>query len=192
MTTKSQRRILKAFQQLLQQKDYCTISVSEIVKAADVGKTTFYRHYQRKLDVFVAMHDAIFTSALNDFSTANDWLSIDARTSFVDITILASKKVPRRSSMAYQLGNDWPIALRRLKQNLTQMIERRLASAFGEQVWKVPLPELAASIAALMSDYFLRVNTNTLKPLNHESANANALQLFTRAIILTAADLEQS
>ncbi|MBU2895550.1 TetR/AcrR family transcriptional regulator [Vibrio hepatarius] len=184
MTIRSRRRIMKAFQQLLQENDYCAISVADIIQTADVGKTTFYRYYQRKLDVFVEMHDSIFDIALQDFTTKGDWLSVDARASFINIALMASKKVGRRSSMAHQLGNDWPLALRRLKQNLAQVVEQRLLDTFGQDVWGISLKEVASAITSLFNDYLQRVNTSPSKILATE--RAQALQLFTRAIILAA------
>ena len=46
--TKTRKAIYNAFLQLLNLKDYETITVQEIIDLADVGRSTFYSHYESK------------------------------------------------------------------------------------------------------------------------------------------------
>ena len=46
--TKTRKAIYNAFLQLLNQKDYEAITVQEIIDLADVGRSTFYSHYESK------------------------------------------------------------------------------------------------------------------------------------------------
>jgi len=46
--TKTRKAIYHAFLQLLNKKDYETITVQEIIDLADVGRSTFYSHYESK------------------------------------------------------------------------------------------------------------------------------------------------
>ena len=46
--TKTRKAIYQAFLQLLNQKDYEAITVQEIIDLSDVGRSTFYSHYESK------------------------------------------------------------------------------------------------------------------------------------------------
>ena len=46
--TKTRKSIYTAFLQLLNQKSFETITVQEIIDLADVGRSTFYSHYESK------------------------------------------------------------------------------------------------------------------------------------------------
>lgn len=46
--TKTRKAIYGAFLQLLNQKEYESITVQEIIDLADVGRSTFYSHYESK------------------------------------------------------------------------------------------------------------------------------------------------
>ena len=46
--TKTRKAIYTAFLQLLNQKNYESITVQEIIDLADVGRSTFYSHYESK------------------------------------------------------------------------------------------------------------------------------------------------
>ena len=46
--TKTRKSIYAAFLQLLNQKNFETITVQEIIDLADVGRSTFYSHYESK------------------------------------------------------------------------------------------------------------------------------------------------
>ena len=47
-TRKTREAIFKAFTALLSQKDFDSITVSEIIEKADVGRATFYTHFETK------------------------------------------------------------------------------------------------------------------------------------------------
>ena len=44
--TKTRKAIYQAFLHLLNEKDYDIITVQEIIDRADVGRSTFYSHYE--------------------------------------------------------------------------------------------------------------------------------------------------
>jgi len=57
---KTRKAIFNAFQTLLKKKRYERITVGEIIEAADVGRSTFYAHFETKEALLEAMCAEIF------------------------------------------------------------------------------------------------------------------------------------
>ena len=55
-----ERLILRAFGKLLEKKAYEHITVQEIIDEADVGRSTFYAHFETKDELLLAMCTDIF------------------------------------------------------------------------------------------------------------------------------------
>lgn len=63
---KTRQAILAAFQELLAHKRYENIIVQEIIEAADVGRSTFYTHFETKDMLLRAMCEDMFAHVLED------------------------------------------------------------------------------------------------------------------------------
>ena len=57
---KTREAIFSAFSELLSKKHYSQISVQEIIDRADVGRTTFYSHFETKDYLLKALCEALF------------------------------------------------------------------------------------------------------------------------------------
>lgn len=182
---RSKIRILQAFTELLKKQDYCDITVAELIEEADVGKTTFYRHYERKLDVFLALHDALFDSLLQDLTVQDDWLSLSPPSSVITMMSRISVQSSFRRSMSYKLGSDAPQAHRQLKHNLTTLIEQRLSSVFDTGGFIIPLPSLASTLAAIYLDFISQLFNDSLTSSVEEKAASlqRLIQASLRAAI---------
>ena len=76
---KTREAIFTAFTSLLAEKNYNQISVQEIIGAADVGRTTFYTHFETK--------DYLVNHVTSSFvETVSWWLSHDMKESPEQIT----------------------------------------------------------------------------------------------------------
>ncbi|MBQ8305419.1 MAG: TetR/AcrR family transcriptional regulator [Blautia sp.] len=63
---KTRLAILTAFTDLLAVKSYGRITVQEIIDAANVGRTTFYSHFETKEALLDTLCDALFGHIIND------------------------------------------------------------------------------------------------------------------------------
>lgn len=57
---KTQAIIIEAFIQLLMKKSYNKITVKEIIDTANIGRSTFYNHYETKDELLEALCDHLF------------------------------------------------------------------------------------------------------------------------------------
>ncbi len=63
---KSRQAIFRAFTELLKEENYSKITVQQIIDLADVGRTTFYSHFETKDDLLESFCSEIFEHVFSD------------------------------------------------------------------------------------------------------------------------------
>lgn len=140
----------KALIGLIGERGYEAITVQDIVDRANIGRTTFYKHYTGKEDLFISCHEA-FVSEFRPGPLYTHPLSREE---------LLSPEPPPGMTIAYRhleeswarlypvfQGKDGPLILRRIRDRSAKELEANLRSAFAEAESSIALDVLANYLA---------------------------------------------
>ena len=129
---KTRQAVYEAFIRLLERKSYSGISVQEIIDEANIGRSTFYAHFETKDDLLKALctriFDHVFSADLmkertHDFSSASG--GIAARLTHILYHL--------RDSRSYLHGilscESGEIFMRYFKEYLTRVLDKPLAAS---------------------------------------------------------------
>ncbi|HJQ14807.1 MAG TPA: TetR/AcrR family transcriptional regulator [Anaerolineales bacterium] len=138
----------KALIELIGERGYDAITIQDIVDRANVGRTTFYLHYNSKDELFVNCHEAIISQfrigPLHPLSR-EELLSLTAPHGMTS----AYKHLEDARTLLYSVfhGKDRLLILRRMRDWSARDIEANLRSAFSEEDSVIPLDVLALYLA---------------------------------------------
>ncbi len=155
--TKTDRRaqrtheiLQKVLIELISERGYDAITIQDIVDRANIGRTTFYLHYNNKDDLFMSCHEAI----VSEFQSGPIYPHPLSREE------LLLPEAPPKMTSAYRhldeararlypifQGRDGPLILRRIRDLSAQEIEANLRAAFAEAASAIPLDILANYLA---------------------------------------------
>ena len=63
---KTRKAVFRAFAELLDEKGYADITIQDIIDRADIGRSTFYSHFETKEDLLNVMCEEIFHHAFSN------------------------------------------------------------------------------------------------------------------------------
>ena len=138
----------RALIELISERDYDAITIQDIVDRANVGRTTFYKHYNSKDELFMSCHEAM----CNEFHmsplhplTREELLSSEIPS---EMTLAYQHLEQRRTRLsAVFQGKDSPLILRQIRDRSAGEIEANLRAVFGETGSVIPLEILASYLA---------------------------------------------
>jgi AcrR family transcriptional regulator len=128
-----------AFVQLLRERGYSAITVSDIIERADIGRSTFYSHYQDKDDLFVAQLDQVIEMLSQHMPNPRE------------LPFFPSLGLFRHVSEEYELYKAivWTPGIDLFIKHLQTSLSHRIEQGFQESGWKfeTPVPVMANFIA---------------------------------------------
>ena len=131
--------VSSAFVELLREKGYAAITVSDIIERANIGRSTFYSHYRDKDDLFVGELDRVIESLGNQNPGPKEMPFFPSLGLFRHI----GEEYELYKALLWTPGID--LLVKHLQTSLSRRIEQGLQSNGGE--FGVPLPILANFIA---------------------------------------------
>ena len=123
---KTRSAVFEAFTRLLEKKSYNRISVQEIIDEADIGRSTFYSHFETKDALLKALCTEVFDHVFSDHLTRENTHDFSGRTQGVkeEITHLLYHIQDSRSYIKGLLsGESGEIFMQYFREYLCKMFE---------------------------------------------------------------------
>jgi len=145
---RSKSALIKAFAELLQRQSYQSITIQTITERANIGRSTFYRHFQSKADVLVEMHKDLFTGLALGVLAASNAQTANPPSGLVRMLALFKQAGALPISLT-SLGEDADYVFRQISLLLCQSIEEKLHAAWVEQESTIPFSLLAQAMTGI-------------------------------------------
>jgi AcrR family transcriptional regulator len=122
---KTIQRIKDGFKELIQKRDYSSITIQDILDTSYIGRTTFYMHYKSKDEVLKSIVDDIFIHVLNPKIEQTHSFGDESFLAIINHTLLHFKE-DKDLLKAILKGESNDIFLNRLRLHLDSLISERM------------------------------------------------------------------
>jgi AcrR family transcriptional regulator len=143
---RTRKSLQDALRQLFSEKGYDAITVQDILDRANVGRATFYAHYQNKEDLFLAHHQEF-----NEELGLRRWTSEQLLASEPPERLITFLDLLNQNRSAYHVianSRDANRIWRAMKTFVAANLADSLRSAFGDTTSRIPLDALTEYIAS--------------------------------------------
>lgn len=133
-----------ALMSLVQEKGYDAITVEDITERANLGRTTFYLHYENKDDLLIDHHNTFVTQLNLNTVTREQLLGQAPQPEMVEF--LERMSEGRRIYLAFTQGRDAALILHNIQKRMQDNLTRSLDEIFPDTVLTIPLDVLTRYI----------------------------------------------
>jgi AcrR family transcriptional regulator len=133
---RTRQALSEALVELIQEKDYSTITVNDIIERANVGRSTFYAHYQDKDALLLYQMDQVIEVLSQDSSQPNEFPYFP---SLGFLRHVGGEHYELYKALVWSPGMD--LIIIHLQKSLSQRVEQGLQNSGRD--FEVPLPLLA-------------------------------------------------
>ena len=148
---KTREAIFHAFTALLAKKSYHQITVQDILDRADVGRTTFYAHFETKDYLLKALCEELFGHVLG-IPREQDHYADCENTEGVFLHLLWHLQENDRNILALLASPNNEIFLRYFKENLKQLVTAQYMGEDKPQNSTLPADYLVNHISAAFAE----------------------------------------
>lgn len=151
ISNKTKSAVKQALMTLIHTINYPKITVSDITSRADVGRSTFYRHYSSKADVLIDFHKDLFERIFPAGSFSDKWMGKGPPSQWISL-LKENQRLGRNPfQLNYKLGSDLDYLINNITGQLTRTIQTRLEESYSDDKLSLPAPLLAQAISASFS-----------------------------------------
>lgn len=138
--------LFNALMKLVSEKPYDKITVQEILEQANVGRTTFYTHFQSKEDLFLSSHEHIFQQLCSSFFLETGELRPEPSAALVAFLTINQQS---RNTYFYLLGGgDRGEIARLLIDRIARYLGEHLHRYYQETQSRIPFSILSMQVAS--------------------------------------------
>lgn len=152
---KTREAIFRAFTALLAKKSYHQITVQDILDRADVGRTTFYAHFETKDYLLKSLCEELFGHVLDTsmgIPREQDHYADCENTEGVFLHLLRHLQENDRNILALLTSPNNEIFLRYFKENLKHLVTAQYMGADQPQDHSLPADYLVNHISAAFAE----------------------------------------
>lgn len=138
---KTRDAIFMAFEKLLAEKSYGKITVQEIIDGANVGRTTFYAHFETKDDLLREMCTDLFEHVFSDHpgaETTHDFSLAEGDPGTIVTHILYHLRDSKRNLAGLLNGDSSEVFLHCFKQYINELVTVYLLSGLERSNRELP------------------------------------------------------
>ena len=128
-----------AFVELMREKGYSAITVSDIIERANIGRSTFYSHYRDKDDLFVGELDRVIELLSQRIPSQEDIPFFPSLGLFRHV----GEEIELYKALVWSPGID--LLIKHLQKSLSHRIEQGFQDSGRE--FEIPIPVTASFIA---------------------------------------------
>ena len=138
---KTREAIFKAFSELLSKKDFSHITVGEIIDLADVGRATFYSHFETKDFLLKELCEELFCHLFDAMSNREEvhkhiFECTPPKSAFLHLVLHLQKNDNNILELLSSRNND--LFLKYFKSGLRELVTRNLILFESEKSEKLP------------------------------------------------------
>ncbi|MEZ4670025.1 MAG: helix-turn-helix domain-containing protein [Anaerolineae bacterium] len=127
---RTRQLLVRTLMELIAEKSYDAITIQDITDRANLGRTTFYLHYQTKDDLLLG-HFADFATSLNLNSMSREELLGDPPSAAL-VTFLTQLSGAQTIYHAFTAGKEAKFLLRGIQEQMMQNLGSSLNAAFPD------------------------------------------------------------
>jgi AcrR family transcriptional regulator len=142
---RTRQLLQQAMIELVSEKGYDAVTVRDITDRANLGRTTFYAHYESKEDLLLSGHQASVFKTAFDAVTLEAMLAVDVP--IEQVTFFEQISEARQMYHVVIQGEGSYMILRGIREQLARNLESKLRRAFKEKDGIIPFSMLCHYIA---------------------------------------------